>query len=80
MSKEIERAGIPTALVSAIVPLAANVGANRIIEGKSITHPLGDPQLPKGEEKVFRRKVVERALSTLTTEVKGQLIVPLREK
>jgi glycine reductase len=77
MSKEIERAGVPVALVSAIVPLAVNVGANRIIEGKSITHPLGDPQLPKGEEKEFRRKVVQRALGTLTTEVKDQLVLSL---
>jgi len=45
------------------------VGANRIVHGVSITHPTGDPSLAVGEEHALRRRVVERALEMLTTEV-----------
>ena len=51
MAKEFERRGIPTALISTIVPLAESIGPNRIIPGKAITHPLGDPTLSRGEER-----------------------------
>ena len=48
MSKEIERRGIPVALISAITPLPIAVGANRIIGGRAIPHPVGDPALDLG--------------------------------
>jgi len=52
-------------------------GANRIIAGRAIPHPVGDPALPADEERVFRRMLVSRALDTLTTEVQDQLVLPL---
>ena len=45
------------------------VGANRIVPTIAIPHPLGNPALTMEEEKAIRRKLVERALEALTTEV-----------
>ena len=50
------------------------VGANRIIPTIAIPHPLGDPSLPHDEEKALRRKLVEKALKALTTEVEDQTV------
>jgi glycine/betaine/sarcosine/D-proline reductase family selenoprotein B len=47
MSKELEKAGLPVALVSAMYPVAEQVRANRIVKGVSIPHPCGDPSLPQ---------------------------------
>ena len=74
MAKEFERQGIPTAFISTIVPLAESIGPNRIIPGRAITHPLGDPTLPRDEEKALRRKLVERALDALQTEIQAQTV------
>ena len=40
----------------------------------AIPHPLGNPALSHDEEKALRRKLVERALEALTTEVEDQTI------
>jgi betaine reductase len=74
MAKEFERQGIPTAFISTIVPLAESIGPNRIIPGKAIPHPLGDPLLSRAEEKAFRRRMIERALAALETEIQGQTV------
>ena len=49
-------------------------GANRIVPTIAIPHPLGNPALSHDEEKALRRKLVERALEALTTEVEDQTI------
>ena len=77
MAKEIERVGIPVAMISAIVPLPQAVGASRIIAGRAIPHPLGDPTLPHDEEIALRRNIVVRALASLAAQVETQLVVPL---
>ena len=74
MAKEFERQGIPTVFISTIVPLAESIGANRIIPGKAIPHPLGDPSLSRSEEKEFRRRLVRRTLTALKTEIQGQTV------
>jgi glycine reductase complex component B subunit gamma len=74
MAKEFERQGIPTAFISTIVPLAESIGPNRIIPGQGITHPLGDPALPRGEEKALRRRLVRQALDALQTEIHDQTV------
>jgi glycine reductase complex component B subunit gamma len=74
MAKEFERQGIPTVIISTIVPLAESIGANRIIPGKAIPHPLGDPALSRGEEKEYRRAMVRRALAALETEIQVQTV------
>ena len=74
MVKEIERAGIPIVHIATIVPISLTVGANRIVPGVAIPHPLGDPELAPDEELALRRSLVERALRALTTEVTEQTV------
>ncbi len=57
-----------------VTPISLTVGANRIIPTIAIPYPLGDPKLTKEEEKVLRRKLVEKALKALETEVDGQTV------
>ena len=74
MVKEIERAGIPVVHICTVTPISMTVGANRIVPAIAIPHPLGNPSLDKEEEKALRRKIVEKALMALTTEIDGQTI------
>ena len=74
MVKEIERAGIPVVHMCTVTPISMTVGANRIVPTIAIPHPLGNPELSHAEEKALRRKLVERALEALTTEVEDQTI------
>ncbi len=74
MVKEIERAGLPVVHICTIVPISLTVGANRIVPAVAIPHPLGDPSRTLEEEKVIRRKLVEKALRALQTEVSDQTV------
>lgn len=74
MVKEIERAGIPVVHMCTVVPISLTVGANRIVPTVAIPHPLGNPALAPDEEKQLRRRLVERALRALETEVEGQVV------
>lgn len=74
MVKELERAGLPVVHMCTIVPISKTVGANRIVPTVAIPHPLGNPAVSREEEKLLRRKLVERALKALTTEVDGQTV------
>ena len=74
MVKEIERAGLPVVHICTVVPISLTVGANRIVPAIAIPHPLGNPKLDPAEEKALRRKIVEKALVALTTEVDGQTV------
>ena len=69
MAKELERAGVPTVLITAMVALAERVGAPRIVAGRAVTHPVGDPSLPPADERALRRRLLERALEVLETPV-----------
>lgn len=62
LAKEIERVGIPTVFVSSLPTIATMIGVNRTLRGPAITHPFG-----LDEEE--RRRIVERALKMLETEV-----------
>ena len=74
MVKEVERAGIPVVHICTVTPISMTVGANRIVPAIAIPHPLGNPALDKDEERSLRRKIVEKALTALETEVDGQTI------
>ena len=74
MVKEIERAGIPVVHMCTVVPISLTIGANRIIPAIGIPYPLGDPNLGEEKSKKLRRKLVERALKALQTEVDGQTV------
>lgn len=73
---EIEKAGIPTAQVSTMTPIAVMIGANRIIPGAGVVHPLGNIDLDPKAEKTLRRAIVEKALETLQTELTEQKLFP----
>lgn len=74
MVKEIERAGIPVVHICTVVPISLTVGANRIVPAIAIPHPLGNPAMDPAEEKSLRRKIVEKALKALETEVTEQTV------
>lgn len=60
--------------MATIVPISLSVGANRIIPTVAIPHPLGNPTMTADEEKKLRRRLVDRALKALETEVTGQTV------
>ena len=62
LAKEIERVGIPTVFVTALPTVATMIGVNRNVHAPAITHPFG---LDEAE----RRRIVERALEMLESEV-----------
>jgi len=70
MSKELEKAGLTVAIVSAMFPVAEQVKAHRIVKGVSIPHPCGDPSLSPELDARLRREIVQTALKALATEVK----------
>jgi glycine reductase len=52
-----------------MTPVAVMVGANRIVPAAGIIHPLGNADLSADDEKALRRRIVEKALQALKTEV-----------
>jgi len=52
-----------------MTPVAVMVGANRVVAAAGIIHPLGSAELSAEDEKALRRRIVERALLALRTEV-----------
>jgi glycine reductase len=50
------------------------VGANRVLRGVSITHPTGDPSLSVGDERALRKRLLDRALRMLATEVDARTV------
>jgi betaine reductase len=69
MVKEIERYGIPIVHMATITTISQSVGANRIVPTIAIPHPVGNPSLPADEEKTLRRRMMDKVLKALTTEV-----------
>lgn len=45
------------------------MGVLRIVQGKAVTHPFGDPTLEAADELTYRRLVVETAITALETNV-----------
>jgi glycine reductase complex component B subunit gamma len=72
LAKEIERVGIPAVYVTSLPTVATMIGANRIVRGPAITHPFG---LDAGD----RRRIVERALSLLETDVESNTVWEVEE-
>jgi betaine reductase len=52
-----------------MTPVAVMVGANRVVPAAGIIHPLGNAELSPEDERALRRRIVERALAALRTEV-----------
>lgn len=79
MAKELERAGLPTVMITAMSPLAQSIGANRIVWGKAVPNPFGNPDLTTDEERAFRRRIVERALEALCSAVAQPTVFEVRD-
>jgi betaine reductase len=74
MVREIERvAGIPIVQIATIVPIMLTVGANRIVPGIAIPHPLGKPGDAE-EDHAVRRGLLLRALKAIATPIESQTI------
>ena len=78
MVKEIERAGLPVVHMCTVVPISITVGANRIVPTVAIPYPLGNPKLDAADEKSLRRKLVDRAVEALQTEVDDQTVFEIK--
>jgi len=65
ITKELERAGIPTVQVCNMTPVAQSVGVNRMWTSSSIKYPLGIPEMTPGEEKEERVRMLEDIVTML---------------
>ena len=65
---------MPVVHMASIVPISQSVGANRIIPTVAIPHPPRAPTLHAADEKALRRKLVEKALTALSTNVSEQTV------
>jgi glycine reductase len=74
ISKELDRAALPVAIVSAMYPIAEQVGASRIVKAVSIPHPCGDPSLPPELDRQLRRQIITMALKALETKVEAPTV------
>jgi len=71
--------GIPVVQITAIPNIAQMVGVNRIVQGRAVPNPVGDPSLTKEKEKELRREYVLKALELLQREVDGPTVVTLEK-
>jgi glycine reductase complex component B subunit gamma len=53
------------------------IGVNRIIQGRAVPNPVGDPSLNAEQEKDLRRRYIEKALELLQKDVEGPTVVTL---
>jgi glycine reductase len=56
--------------ITAALPVAKMVGANRTVLGNGIVHVVGDAKATPEKEKEVRRKLIEQALSALQSDEK----------
>jgi glycine reductase complex component B subunit gamma len=49
--------------------VAEAVGANRVVAGTGVMHPVGDPTRPPEQELEWRRRLIDTALTALSTPV-----------
>jgi glycine reductase len=61
-------------VVTNLVTIAEQVGAPRIVPGRGIQYPSGDPNLSPPAEHEWRRRLVARALTAVTTPVDAPTI------
>ena len=72
--RQIEKAGIPVAFITAMTMLGKQIGANRIVTGVKIPHPCGNPDLAEEADQALRREIVKCALGALQSDVTGPTI------
>ena len=77
VTKEIERVGIPAAILTAIPLIPLAVGANRVVKGVRVEHVCGNPLLSKEDDRKLQRRIVEKALGALQTPVDSPTLFEL---
>jgi glycine reductase complex component B subunit gamma len=65
-------------VITNLVTIAEQVGAPRIVPGRGIPYPSGDPNIPPPAEQAWRRQLVERALEAVATAVERPKIFEVR--
>jgi hypothetical protein len=56
-------------VITALPTIAQMTGVNRVLRGVAITAPTGDASLAADDELGLRRRIIERALTLLATDV-----------
>lgn len=56
-------------MISALGPVALELGANRVVRGVKIPHPCGDPTLDPARDHALRVGIVRGALRALATKL-----------
>jgi glycine reductase len=56
-----------------------SVGANRVVPGISIPHPVGMPSLSANEEIIARKRILQTALDALITDIGEQTLFPIKQ-
>ena len=60
--------------IATIVPIMLTVGANRIVPGVAIPHPVGAPDLGADGDKTTRRELLMRSFKAMQTDISEQTI------
>ncbi len=66
-------------MITNLVTIAEQVGAPRIVPGRGIPYPSGDPNVPPSAEQTWRRRLVQRALEAVATAVERSTIFEVGE-
>jgi glycine reductase len=61
-------------VITNLVTIAEQVGAPRIVPGRGIPYPAGDPNVPPPAEQAWRRQLMQRALDAVATGVERPTI------
>ena len=77
VTKEIERVGIPAAILTGIPLIPLAVGANRVVKGIRVEHVCGNPLLSREDDRKLQRRIVEKALAALQTPVERPTLFEL---
>ena len=72
MTNEIDAAGIPIVIITAMTPIAKVTGSNRIIQGITINNPCSDMDLPEDQQRKLQRKFIDRAMTAVSTDIANQ--------
>ena len=55
------------------------MGANRIVIGGDFTEPAGNHELPEEREEAYRRRILEKSLEAMMTDISGTTIFNVRK-
>ena len=61
-------------MISALGPVAADLGANRVVRGIKIPHPCGDPSLDLAGDHDLRVRLVRGSLKAISTSLQQAAI------